>query len=139
MKLIYNSRFQNIIYNEESSLLVVTRKPETDSMLDEDYKSELRVILDKVLTLEIKNVLIDERDFNFPIVPELQTWLATQIFPPAIQAGLTKLGFIKSSDLFVHVSIGQTMEEVRLGSLWVKYFDDEQEALAWIEEKVEVG
>ncbi len=139
MTLVYDSLFQSIVHHEESALLVVTRKPETDQMQDEDYKSELRVISEKVLTLQIKNVLMDERDFNFPIIPELQTWIATEIFPPIVQSGLAKLAFIKSPDLFVHVSIGQTMEEVRLGTLWVRYFDDEQEAFAWLEEKVKVG
>lgn len=132
MQKIYNSPYQTIEYDLEYKLLYVQRKSATDEMEDEDYKTELRQILKAIQEHQVCNVLVDERNFNFPIIPELQQWVASEIFPPAIASGVQKLAFIKSHDLFVNVSVEQALNEVKIGGFTVKYFEQEAEALAWV-------
>lgn len=134
MKKIHDSRFQTIYHDSETNMLFVVRKEETDEMNDDDYKFELFKIRDFIEEYGSPTMIIDERKFNFPITPNLQLWLAKEIFPSVIAFGLKKIAFIESKDIFVTVSIDQTINEADTNGLEIKHFDNKDAALNWVRE-----
>ena len=79
-----------------------------------------------------KRMLVNSSDFMFTIDPELQQWTDTTIFTRYIQAGVKKIGFVVSKDLFASVSVEQTMDEIEAQAFQTAYFDNETEAKEWL-------
>ena len=68
----------------------------------------------------------------FTIMPYIQEWTNQSIFIPSLSIGLNKSAFVVSEDLFIQVSIEQTMSETEGDKFTICYFDNKEEAKNWI-------
>jgi hypothetical protein len=71
-------------------------------------------------------------ELKFALTPETQEW-ADGLFPRILNAGVKKIAFIISSDVFAQISVEQLMEEknVKTANFEIHYFDNEKDALKW--------
>lgn len=81
---------------------------------------------------KIESLYVDMRNFFFAIEPELQKWHNENIFPKVVSLGVKKIAIQLSPDIFAQVSTQQTIEEDKSGEFQSKYFDDQDEAFAWL-------
>ncbi len=71
------------------------------------------------------------KEFYFLITPELQEWMAENITKGSEHL-VEKAALVIPSELFVEVSLEQTMDEMETGKLDTAFFDNEQNARDWL-------
>ncbi|TAE00569.1 MAG: hypothetical protein EAZ97_05530 [Bacteroidetes bacterium] len=129
---VYNSKYLHLAFFADQELIEMTWLPLTDKMKPEEYKQEFLNYLDIILKFRPKKIIPDTRDMFFLIDPELQEWTNQTIFPPSLEMGLNKAAFVISQEMIAQLSIEQTMEEYEGVKFITRYFDDKEEAKAWV-------
>ncbi len=129
---LYKSKYQVIEYNENDRMLRKAWTTQTELMSEEDFKSEVLKIAECLESVKPYRMCDNTQNFTFPISPELQTWVNTQIFPRFIAAGLIRYALIVSEEFIAQISIEQTMEEGEGRKFTVQYFNSEESAKVWL-------
>lgn len=133
---VYRDKFINISYEEQRQLIRVKWSPETMHLNEESFKACLTQWRDFVVKKKypVFQTLVNSKEFKFTIVPEVQGWVSENVTKPCINAGLQRIGFLVSEELFSQVSIEQTMEETTAvrEKFEVKYFLGEKEIEQWL-------
>lgn len=132
-KLIYDINVsQNdalrIYYNEKANC-IITRS------IGFVYDMELKTFLDKIiLFLEEHNTnkLIVDLTYRQTYTDEDQSWIDTNWFPRALEAGLTYFGYVIPNDLFMQMSADEILVKQK-GSVNVIPFGNLDKAIEWIE------
>ncbi len=132
MENIFENSFISIGFSRNKNLVINNWKEATDAMTDEEYKT---LALKQVAVLEEKkpfNWLVNLAELKFALTPQTQEW-ADGLFPRILNAGVKKIAFIISSDVFAQISVEQLMEEknVKTANFEIHYFDNEKDALKW--------
>jgi len=109
--ILQNSIFLEIGYEPENELIWDIWQAETINMKDDDFKVEISAWRDAIVTYKIKNALIDTTHFMYSIAPKIQEWVDENITKATVEAGLQKMAFLVSNEIFSQVSIEQTMDE----------------------------
>jgi len=76
--------------------------------------------------------LVDYSEYSFSITPEFQQYLDNHLMKPLYKAGLKKIAFLLSHDLFAQLSIEETMQKETGKMFEISYFDDFEEAKKWL-------
>ncbi len=69
---------------------------------------------------------------NFIIIPKIQEWFVTDIFTAYENAGVKRNAFVESEEIFISISIEQTIEENENSTFETMYFDNENDAMKWL-------
>ncbi len=128
----YKSKFQEIKYNEDKKLLIQTWTKESEYLEEENFKSEMLEFRNFFNQNEPDKILIDHRNFKFPVIPELQDWINKNI-NSKLSEQKAKTAFIVSSDFFTSVSVEQTINEKSGEQMYSKFFENIEEAEKWLE------
>lgn len=133
MKNLYSSEFCDVAINDDDVLFFMWKNT-TEHMDAKNYKHEVKEYAKVLYKLRPSRTLTDVRQMQFIILPELQDWARDEVFKDGIIT--ERSAFLVSPDFFVHVSVEQGLEEIdekthRMNEV-IKYFEDEQEALAWL-------
>ncbi|TAF31366.1 MAG: hypothetical protein EAZ57_05530 [Cytophagales bacterium] len=128
---IYKSKCLELNFFEEHKLIEMVWQDATVRMTEAELKAECYNYLDKILNHKPQKVLADTRKLLFPIAPELQVWINTEILGPAFATGLRKAAFLISEDLFAQIAIEQIMEENDGAQFQTRYFDSREDAFDW--------
>ncbi len=133
MTILYESKYQQIIFYPEVSLLENIWYPKSASMNDQEYQAEMYQLSTFFKTHLPEKQLIDTLYFLFPISPDLQHWTDENILKPHSKSTrLKKVALLMSTEIFSQVSIEQTMEEPHGRLFNTRYFDDKDSARAWL-------
>lgn len=133
MKVLHQSKHLIVKYDEVKSLFENSWF-DSANMSEEEYKNELVKYADLVVAHRPKNFLVNSSDFAFAVSPNVQLWIAENIFSRTMHPDAEKMAIIVSSDVFAQVSIEQTVEEASelLGKLNTRYFDVVEDAMKWL-------
>jgi hypothetical protein len=111
----------------------------TTSLLmdDESYRQLMLSYLQQLQIHRPQRVLVDGRNAEYVITPDLQDWTNVNIYPQAAAAGVRKVTFLVSNDIFVTISIEQTVEDSMANDIistqmQQRFFDDREQALNWL-------
>lgn len=134
---ITENDFCSIYFDEDLDLYEQNWHPKSEDMDEEDYK---KIHSDMLHFLTEKNYkplyyLLDNRDNNFSMSPDLQEWSSKVIFGgiASLVGGVAdKVAILVSSDFISQLSIEQAIEEHDGTEQQTKYFEDEQEAREWL-------
>jgi hypothetical protein len=138
MKTAFENRFVKILTDEENSYSEMIFFPESEEMSDEDYK------LFYTEFLNIKHVggqfkflrhFVDMRNFAFTISPDLQTWIATSSKGKTDNNQKAKYAILMSNDYLSHLSLEQSLEEIRDAGntdFITRYFATAENAKEWL-------
>lgn len=133
MEEIFRTDFFISFFDEKNEVLknVWTEKTKIANM--EMMKELNLLILEKIKEYKPKRLLIDARDFMFPIVPKLQEWYNKNIPYQYLESGMNSLAMIMSNDFISELSLEQLLEEEAVSTmLKPKYFTTEIEAIKWL-------
>lgn len=132
MKLLEEDEIVKIEYDENTKLFKHTWNDKTRNITDEEYKKSVLKTIAQFSKLDSKVHLVDSQNFLFTISPDLQLWLASQVFPNLEAMKVEKVAFLVSKDIFAQVSIEQFVEEDKTEAVESRYFDTEKEAMDWL-------
>jgi len=130
MKIIHESKYQDLKYDEKHSLFVYTWKPSTNKMTIEEYKAEILEYFEQLQRYMPKYFLLNIRELDFSITPDVQVWLDTNITAVEMKI-VRKKAFILPTEFFTHLSIEQTLEEPHQQQIQRRFFDSMEEAFNW--------
>lgn len=129
---IYADEYLVINYLADEQIVEQIWSTKSAKLTEEKFKDLMLKYLDVIRRKKPKSALLNMKDFRFIITPALQVWIDETINAPGFRAGIKRAVFLQSSDIFVHVSVEQTMSEKYGGNFEVKYFDDIDDAIDWL-------
>lgn len=129
---VYESHYWAIFHEKEHDMLTPVYNSSSADMTDDLYKAEMGAYVELVEQHRPKNVLIDCREFYFPIVPELQEWTDANIFPRILASDVKHVAIVIPSELIASLAIEQVMEEAKGVEFTTRYFDDREQAREWL-------
>jgi hypothetical protein len=72
---------------------------------------------------------------RFMVTPAVQEWTNMEVFANTFKAGLRKVAILASGDIITQLSAEQTFDEEIAKRKQNRFFDKEETALAWLNEK----
>ncbi len=131
---IYRSYYTTRDWDAENSILHSTWLDTTIDMSDTEFKKEMINLANLIIEYQVKFLLSDTRQLQFPIVPELQEWVVETIRPKFMYAKLKKQAIIVPLGIFAQVAMHQTIEEVeqKIHEHQTKFFDTIESAKQWL-------
>jgi len=76
----YTSKFWDIGFDDEKSMIHMVWKPETAAMTEDDYKNEIIESTRLIHKCKPKGMLCNNQFFFFIVTPELQEWTVFKQF-----------------------------------------------------------
>ncbi len=132
MQTVYNSPYTKIVFDQTMQIQVQVWK-NTENFTDELYKKEVSANADTALAHKPKGLVSEATYFEHIVSPTLQTWTTENFFLKIQKAGVKRYGVIIGKELFVQVSVEQTIDEAEgIEGLAIRYFDDLEKAKAWV-------
>jgi len=130
---LYQTRFVVVFHNETKHILEVYWTSETRALTSENFREHISMYAHLIREHALKGVYIDTRPFETAISVEDQTWHDETIVPQYKAAGLKRMAFLRTPDLFGQVSHEMVFDELQAKEhLDVRFFDDEEEAMNWL-------
>jgi len=132
--------FKNNYYvlevNIANSMLVYTSFPESENMEEEDLKDGFLKTTEMIEKYKPQFFLSDSRQQNSAISPEIQVWIAQNIYPRWYKAGLKKLAIVIPQELIANLSIEQVVDEIEIvkeaNAYEIRYFESDTTAKEWL-------
>ncbi len=135
METLFSNKFNDIVYNEQNGIHYHITKEATSSMSEQEFR-EMLLNWKKVMSeSQVKLILVDNRNFQFPISPELQTWTAQNISTPVLALdSVQKFCFVLPEEFIAQLSISQlTSESNNISQAeQLKYFANPEQAEEWL-------
>jgi len=128
---VFENNHLTIDYFSEKLYVKVVRLS-SGELAEEAYKNLMLEWKEQIVYYKPLFQLVNYLNYYRPIPSHMQAWLNDNLIRPAFEAGLKKVAFIISRDLYVQVSLEQTMQEEAGKNLTVKYFDNELDAEKWL-------
>jgi hypothetical protein len=128
MPKILDTDFAMLTYFPDEYFLQLKWKKQPDSKV---YRQTFQQVL---RTIQEDNIAFFVSDISQSglVDPDDLVWLNTEIIPPAIKAGLRKIALVMDPDIFKQYYISRIAEEAEKGGIFLKIFDDYQEAIGWL-------
>ncbi len=128
---VFENRHLSIDYFDEKSYFKVVRIS-SEELDDESYKELMLEWREQIEYYTPLIQLVSYLNYYTPIPPRMQIWISENLVKPSFEVGMQKVAFIISRDLYVQISVEQTMKESSGEKLSVKYFDNEIDAEKWL-------
>lgn len=108
----------------------------TEEMEIEEYKSIFEFLTEVVKKNQIRYWLGDTRLFSFNIIPSLQEWTDTEVYPRLAAAGLKKMALIYPEEfitkLFMQNAIDAIEEYHYSVGYEIMFFRNKEDADKWL-------
>ena len=131
---VYKSKYWAISFEDSDKILVPRWNKESAALTDDLYKVEMTKYTELVEQHRPEKALIDCMNFYFAIVPELQEWINSEMFPRIIAVGVNKIAILMPSEIITQLSLEQVMDEANGAQFTTDYFSDEAAARKWLTE-----
>lgn len=135
MEMLINDKFNKITLDSETGIHYHITKAETTFMRESEFKDMLLAWKKTVFETEPALILVDNREFQFPISPTMQMWVAENISAPVLALeSVTRFCFVMPEEFIANLSISQlTAESNNLSTdTQMKYFASKEEAEQWL-------
>lgn len=133
MEILVDNRYNQIYFDHQTSIHYHITKKDTMHMSEEEFKDMLFVWKKSIATIRPQYSLVDNRNFNFFIAPDLQVWVSQNITNPAVEK-LDKFCFVMPEEFIANLSITQLTQEANQtnNEKKVHFFGDFEKAKQWI-------
>ena len=126
----YKDEWTTILLDKEKGILKFVWHDD-GTLTAQKYKELLLLAKEIVIKYRPTKNLSDARYFKLVISPELQIWIAENIFHKKGQEILKQYAFVVPHGIFTQVSVEQMMEESDRETM-TRYFYDIEEAERWL-------
>ncbi|MBT29245.1 MAG: hypothetical protein CMO01_06245 [Thalassobius sp.] len=120
-----------ITFDNCNGILLTVWNTKVDLPLEE-YKDLLYSYIDSINYYKPITMIVDAKNANFAIPVETQDWINEIMTPIYRKYEIEKMAIIMSHDFIAQLSIEQTINDLHLPSIDVKYFDNRDHATVWI-------
>ena len=135
LQQIYQSSFLKMTADKESSYLELHWSDPKEEMDRESFKQNMLAYRDAVVGDNIGIVLNNSLGGNFVMTPDIQEWIANEVFPHTVKS-LHKIAFVMPWNLIQKLAMEQMIEEYESKDLnkviTSRYFKSIEEAKAWL-------
>jgi 6-pyruvoyl-tetrahydropterin synthase len=133
LEQIYKSPNLIIEYDPENKMIITTWIVKDLNFTTEDFKRELMHYLDAVQGREVHSFLIDTREYNFPLTPEISQWIIENITPKLEQAGVKKFAYVLPKEFVSRIGVELLIDEAQKESKIIRrFFEDYDQAKQWL-------
>ncbi len=129
--ILHKSKYVEIIYEQENSLITQKFLPETEDMTQAEFRAEMNIFVEMCQRHKPERELVYLLDMKYVIALEDQEWMDTEVLPQCANI-IKRMAFFMPTELFAQVSIEQTMEEENGQKFVQQYFENEDEARKWL-------
>ncbi len=141
MEIYYKGKLGIISYDEDiNAIILKSAKLEGHNFaIDEEYKELISKYLEAFLHYKVEKVLMDLRDFVFPMTDEMEKWTQENISKKTAANGLKYVAYVYPQDIVTKFGLENYVEDmikefesngpVRL------IFSDYDKAYQWIKSK----
>lgn len=134
---LHESRYHRLVFDPSRQEAMYAFNEATREMEDEEYRANLLEASQAMLGhAPILHVVSDFRKFYFTIPPDTQEWIAQEVVPLWMKAGVRKSAILLPSDLIAELSISQAVDETaeKAAEFSNRYFPDLTAARKWFAE-----
>lgn len=124
---------EKIHLSVKDNSLRVTWRDASASLEDAEFMEINENYLELIKEHKLVAFFIDTRKFLYTISPDMQDWVGENILSKLPGLGLKRIAFLMSEEFIAQLSIKQTMENLG-DNCQMRYFDDKEKALSWVEE-----
>ncbi|EAY24892.1 hypothetical protein [Microscilla marina] len=138
METLFSDQFNDIFYNKENGIHYHITKPATAQMTEAEFRQMVLNWKQLMLSCEPQWILIDNRDFQFPISPDLQNWVAQNVSAQVLALdSIIKSCFVLPEEFISQLSVSQLSDEAKNVSQKdsVRYFSSQEAAEVWLKSK----
>lgn len=134
---LYKSKYASHHYDKQLDALFSDWFPETSSMNDKDFEFEMRKWLE--VSQQCKPSVVYTRcvNFDYPINPEQQTWMAQLLNRCWVDLGVKQYLHVVPEEYVTKLSACQMFQEfldMKLENQFeIHHFPNESEAIQWLE------
>ena len=135
MEILVNDKYNEIFFDKELSFHYNINKASTLYMSEHQFRELLLKWKASVFEMKPRLILVDNREFNFPISPDLQLWMVENISTPVLEMpGVEKFCFVVPEELISKLSITQLTDEAneKTDKNEIRYFGSLEEAKLWL-------
>jgi hypothetical protein len=137
-EIVHESKFAIAKFDSEKALYTLTYLPETENMLDGEWKSLMEELLVVTDTVKPKYILDDNRDRRYNYPPEIQDWTLKLFIDVWNTNGLRKYVQVLPIDFIGELSAEQILElgNLKFSNIFENTFvKTMEEATEWLDIK----
>jgi len=127
---VFTDEVLTIDYFSDQNYILIKRLGDVETDM-EKYKYITRKWLDMIKKYTPEKQLVDYSELLNPIKPEYQKYAQENLIIPAIKISVKKAAFVIARNLFVQMSLEQTMSKSS-DILQFRYFSDFNKAKNWL-------
>ncbi len=132
MEILYDTDYMQIRFDKTQDFITIIRKTATENMTVEEFKRDNLMWAKYMQEKKPSKMLVDGQNFKFLIEPELQHWLDENLISPAIKAGLKKYVYVMPKELYITISLDQTLAQKHPMDINHLLLTDIDEAKIWL-------
>jgi hypothetical protein len=97
------------------------------------FRQHLELFAQQALYYKPSSLLVDARQKNYVVTPEMQRWHDQHIVPLYLQAGIRVMAFVRPEKLFTELTTRKIFEQDNASThLPVSFFEDLSKAQEWL-------
>ena len=129
--ILHKSKYVEIIYEQENSLIIDKFLPATEDMKQDEFRKEMNIFVEMCEKHKPERELVHLLEMKYVIALEDQEWMNKEILPKYADI-IKRMAFFVPTEIFAQVSVEQTMEEEAGQKFVQQYFENEDEARKWL-------
>jgi len=136
MTEVFTHEAVSVKIDPEEKMLLILWKKGSIHLSNDTFKEINLKYLEIIHQHQIKTLLINAIDLDFPISAELQDWVGIHVIEETKKLGIAKLATVVSHEFVTQMSIEQTFDVSNDNPSKKKmgYFGNEEEAILWLKE-----
>lgn len=130
MKILHQDEFSEMKFDEKTGIQYHILYATTEKMTNQQFQEMLLIWLQTTIATKASKSMVDTRDMQFPITPELQEWLVNHV---VLKSPIKKSAFIVPTAFIENLAIGQFIDEANEAGIKTEgYFATVEAAEAWL-------
>lgn len=130
MKELFSDMAFRLYFDEENQIIIQIWNGNSGSLLESQIKERLIIFLEKTMLHRPSRLLIDLKECNYTISPQLFFWIKSKIINPAQKSGITRTAIIRSDDFITSLFSEKIFENRSLVDR--RFFSEISEAIHWL-------
>ncbi|UZR97201.1 hypothetical protein [Chondrinema litorale] len=133
MKNIYESSFNKIEYSDKLKLLEISWLKKTESMNENQFKSEFLTNLSIAQNYNFDKLIVDESQFHFQRELHIEQWANSIINTKQLKkSNKIKMAVVYSKESLQEIAIKKIITQMDLQDVETIYFESKVDAQNWL-------
>jgi hypothetical protein len=131
---VYSSIYTHTTFDKQNSIIHSSWKPASDKLSDADFKNEMHRVLEQIRKFTPTGVLINTKEFKYPVTQHTQDWIAKNFIIEVMDLGVKKYAIVVNESGMPQNKL-ESLSDAFGDDFSIDYFLDEQSAITWLSKK----